>query len=1114
VACVLLALVQLPWAGYQVGVGNQGIQIAFLEKLRDYELLSNDVMITKTMGAYPSFFFHLCAKLLQITQLDFATLYLWLHIAATAGVFAATGGLARAMTRNTWTALVCLLLLLAGHHQALAGEALYSPGFTHTWAMFPWSLLALYFFFKDRHLAAFLLSGLIFNFHALEAGHLLLIMSFAALFEVRRVGWRMLAASAALFLVAAAPTITLMVVRNQPPADYGLWLELMHIRSADHSFPSSWWQEGVSDIPRFACILGLAAVALGFRLPPRMKRKTLLLMAAIGILFVVGTVFTDVYPVSLVIRAQFFRSSRLLLVIALILIAHGCAVALRLPWHKVATWKTVDTTGGTGGFPLDDAVPIPSRASPTLPAWGAYLEFANALFTLACLAIPSMLPALPAALAVAVIVALINGRLAWYEALLAGGSLLVCLAAYQTIQFPILVPGLPPQNLRVLMGGSGPTLSGWGFLAVGVTLVVFATRSASPLVRYVVLASGLLYTVRAVALTILLLQQNAVPDHAWLEIQQWAKKNTPANAIFLTRPQDSGFRIYSDRAVVGEWRDGTQLYFNGNFAADWWQRMNALQPGIVVNADKKTLLSRGKSLDQLDDEHIVQLAQQFGATYVVLPRSDRHYLEQAGCQNDEWTVFKAKLADLGGIPAGDVNLPEEDKFLRTTALPNIERYRKSDAQVTIVDAAGKPIPGVTYTITQTSSTFGFGCSLPFFQVPKVDAKSDYLPPAVTPDELARFKEVFNYSVIPFSSQWRVLEPVKGQADFTDLDQYVDWCVANRVQGEFRFLAGYPPAWYKSTIPNDQLSILLKHAQQLAQRYGRKLQNWQITSEDVGLKEIGLKDKNTAKLTDFFKELRKALPNARLGIADDGRFWSSPLRTGTAAQADMLRGLETLKTLKNAGIPIDYWAIAAKHPLGLWASGQQIYDTLNAFAKEGGADLKIHITEFGVAVGDRIEGSVRDGTWDDKTRAEYYERFFTICFSHPNVEVINVMGIGPNTWLEGQGLLDRHYEPTLAFTRLKDLITQRWRTQESGTLAPNGQVAFRGFHGDYTLAVTLPEDKTVTAPFTIVAASTDADARTSNLLRFTYNAASGTLTRTDGPSGAGDHTPVAANEGKP
>src|SRR5690606_953811 len=127
-----------------------------------------DSMVQETLGSYPSFFFHLWAK--ALAWMDVSTLYVWLHMAATAGVFAAVAGLSRAMTRNFWAAPVVMLMLLAGHHQALAGEMLYSPGFTHTWAVFPLSLLALYLFFRDRHVAAFLVVGLIFNFHALEAG--------------------------------------------------------------------------------------------------------------------------------------------------------------------------------------------------------------------------------------------------------------------------------------------------------------------------------------------------------------------------------------------------------------------------------------------------------------------------------------------------------------------------------------------------------------------------------------------------------------------------------------------------------------------------------------------------------------------------------------------------------------------------------------------------------------------------------------------------------------------------------------------------------------------------------------------------------------------------------
>lgn len=118
--CILFALIQIPWAGYQLGVGNQGIQLAFLEKLHNGELFKQDLMVQDTLGTYPSFFFHLIAKLLVFA--DFPTLYLWLHILATTGVFAAVVALSRGMTRNSWAAVPCLLILLAGHHRRWRGK--------------------------------------------------------------------------------------------------------------------------------------------------------------------------------------------------------------------------------------------------------------------------------------------------------------------------------------------------------------------------------------------------------------------------------------------------------------------------------------------------------------------------------------------------------------------------------------------------------------------------------------------------------------------------------------------------------------------------------------------------------------------------------------------------------------------------------------------------------------------------------------------------------------------------------------------------------------------------------------------------------------------------------
>lgn len=62
----------------------------------------------------------------------------------------------------------------------------------------------------------------------------------------------------------------------------------------------------------------------------------------------------------------------------------------------------------------------------------------------------------------------------------------------------------------------------------------------------------------------------------WVATQTWVKDHTPIDAILITPPQIYGFRVYSQRTVVGEWRDGTLAFFNRTFGIDWWQRMEDL----------------------------------------------------------------------------------------------------------------------------------------------------------------------------------------------------------------------------------------------------------------------------------------------------------------------------------------------------------------------------------------------------------------------------------------------------------------------------------------------------------------------------------------------------------
>ena len=75
-----------------------------------------------------------------------------------------------------------------------------------------------------------------------------------------------------------------------------------------------------------AVLMGLAAASLSFSAPGRNQRKSLRLAGGVGVLFVVGWVFSDIWPVATVVRAQLFRSSRLLVVLISVLIPSSWSV--------------------------------------------------------------------------------------------------------------------------------------------------------------------------------------------------------------------------------------------------------------------------------------------------------------------------------------------------------------------------------------------------------------------------------------------------------------------------------------------------------------------------------------------------------------------------------------------------------------------------------------------------------------------------------------------------------------------------------------------------------------------------------------------------------------------
>ncbi len=114
-------------------------------------------------------------------------------------------------------------------------------------------------------------------------------------------------------------------------------------------------------------------------------------------------------------------------------------------------------------------------------------------------------------------------------------------------------------------------------------------------------------------------------DHfsSWLDIQIWAKNNTTEDKIFLTHPQQSGFRNFSQRSIVGDLKDGGLIFYSSDYARNWQGKMNDLQNFSQFNTNDFNNLKQKHSFD-----------------YIVVAKNHQLVNIQLIYQNNNFSVYK------------------------------------------------------------------------------------------------------------------------------------------------------------------------------------------------------------------------------------------------------------------------------------------------------------------------------------------------------------------------------------------------------------------------------------------------------------------------------------------
>ena len=540
-AAMLASLASLTLIGYRFGDSNHGITVPILKRFIDRSLYPGDALVA-TGEAFPTIFYRLLATFLPSTDwVPFA--YFALYVVSIALTYAAVFRMAVWASGGDRSIGALAVLLAMPVRTGLAGEALYRVAFSHSHLASGLDLMALALFLEGRRLLPLLMLSLGVYNHALYSLYLLVPFTLMLLWEARTLPRKTTLTRLAAAWVPVLPFLVNAIAQGKPMTQE--WLDLLILRSSHHSFPGAF-----GDALPDAVVWLLLGTAAAFRSGSGRFFSFGVFILATAILFVVGTVFTEFIPSKAFLQFQPHRIWRFLSVILLAFMATDIA---RL-WRSTPLMRLL-------------------AAMYFLAVFATGLEQLGPLVLIAVFAANQ--PPLPV----------------WLR--LTGAASLVML------QWPDRTVAWTDYMVEFVRRFQNPSI----FVILGVALLLALAISQPDRGSTRVLSVlAFILTVGPLVVDNFNRQRDRFEQGSFRAAQNWARENTPKNALFLTPPKEAGFRVFSERSIVGEWKDGTQQYFDDGFAKEWGARMETVM---------------AQEFGKYTDEEIVALAQRFGADYIV-----------------------------------------------------------------------------------------------------------------------------------------------------------------------------------------------------------------------------------------------------------------------------------------------------------------------------------------------------------------------------------------------------------------------------------------------------------------------------------------------------------------
>lgn len=405
----------------------------------------------------------------------------------------------------------------------------------------------------------------------------------------------------------------------------------------------------------------------------------------------------------------------------------------------------------------------------------------------------------------------------------------------------------------------------------------------------------------------------------------------------------------------------------------------------------------------------------------------------------------------------------------------IEAYRKGNVTVTV---AGQN--EFTVCFKQKNHEFRHGANIFLLgEFHDEDKEREYRK---------KFKECFNLATLPF--YWNSLEPEEGKHRFSvdspeiyrrpPIDLCMDYCEKNGIEPKMHCLNydAFNPTWVNDLPVDEHKKKLEKRFFELAERYGDRIKQWEVTNETF--KDLDHYDVSKFYLEDdfvewSFKTAEKYFSKNHLIINDYQLSDRHQISNRCAYFMQIERLLTRNVHLDAVGMQYhSFWpeseeAAHAKHRY----NPTELFMLLDNYARLG---KRLQLTEMTIPC---YSGSEED----EYVQAEIIKSLYRVMFSHPAMEAIIYWNLvdgyaysksfagrasigkfedGENQYRGGLLRFDMSEKP--AFLAIKDMFNKEWHSQCEAK-AVDGKATARVFYGDYELTV-YTADKTYTKTVTV------------------------------------------------